>query len=162
MYEKGSYGLCCPRLVSSRQVTTRVGRGLHPDQGVIIELDGRHYHDTRRDQRRDNQHVLQGLTTLCYGWEDVVHRPCVTAREIAGVLTARRWSGHTRPCRRGRGLEIYPAGGLTPPDWMWEPSQASMRRTRPSWTHDATATPSWKRRPVQNPRAPEADGETMS
>jgi hypothetical protein len=72
--------------------------------GVAIELDGTASHpDEQRwqDKRRDNAAALDGIFALRYGWADVTERPCEIAREIAGVLAKRGWSGELRRCGPG-------------------------------------------------------------
>jgi hypothetical protein len=71
--------------------------------GLLVELDGRLGHEGSgrfRDMRRDNDFVLRALTTLRYGWPDVVDRPCEVAFQVATVLTSRGWTGSFDRCRR--------------------------------------------------------------
>ncbi|HET8615331.1 MAG TPA: hypothetical protein VFL94_07385 [Actinomycetales bacterium] len=66
-----------------------------------VELESLAWHpeDARwRDARRDNEAVLAGDAVLRYDWRAVVGRPCDTAAEVASVLRARGWAGHTTPC----------------------------------------------------------------
>lgn len=84
-----------------RQV--QVGRhrldGLYPDFGVVLELDGRAFHDTARDMHRDNVNAVEhGLTTLRYGWHAVTSTPCEVAQQVAATLRQRGWSGSLRRC----------------------------------------------------------------
>lgn len=68
---------------------------------LCVETDGRAAHpDDRRwaDTRRDNVLAATGITTMRYGWDDIVSRPCEVAREIADALTNRGWTGRIRPC----------------------------------------------------------------
>ncbi len=63
---------------------------------VLYELDGRVGHEGEakwRDADRDNRHAVLGLTTLRFGWHDVVLRPCHVARLIGQVLATRGWAG---------------------------------------------------------------------
>lgn len=72
---------------------------------VLIELDGRLGHEGSgrfRDFRRDNEFAMHSLVTLRYGWEDVVHRPCEVADQVAIVLRSRGWSGLATRCTRCR------------------------------------------------------------
>jgi hypothetical protein len=75
----------------------------YDDFGLLVELDGRLGHDGAgrfRDMRRDNEFALRALTTLRYGWPDVVDRPCDVALQVATVLTSRGWTGPFGRCRR--------------------------------------------------------------
>lgn len=67
--------------------------------GVAVELDGRRYHDdVFRDLRRDNAHLVAGVSTLRYGAADLGQRPCDVARQVAAVLASRGWRGALRRC----------------------------------------------------------------
>lgn len=72
---------------------------------TVVELDGRAVHGTteaaRRDRQRDTLTLVRGDVTLRYGWDDVRHRPCAVAAEVATVLRSRGWQGHPRPGRPG-------------------------------------------------------------
>ncbi|MCL8025148.1 endonuclease domain-containing protein [Nocardioides bruguierae] len=72
--------------------------------GVVVELDGRAFHDDPRARARDLQRDLasleQGLVTVRLGWSQVVRDPCTTAEALAGVLRARGWTGRTARCPR--------------------------------------------------------------
>ena len=73
----------------------------YDDYGLCVEIDGRAAHpDDRRwrDIRRDNDLGARGITTLRYGWDDIVSRPCEVAAQIAVALANRGWTGHLRPC----------------------------------------------------------------
>lgn len=68
---------------------------------VVVEFDGRIGHVEEglfRDRRRDNKHTVRGMSTLRYGWEDVVGDPCGVAAEIAVMLSSRGWPGTPEPC----------------------------------------------------------------
>jgi hypothetical protein len=58
-----------------------------PEQRLILEADGRRWHDPAdardRDRRRTNAYVRLGWTVLRFTWADVVHEP-------AGVVAAVR------------------------------------------------------------------------
>lgn len=65
-----------------RQVTVEWGRChrldfVFPDQGVIVEVDGRRWHASKRrfeeDRRRDNAATLGGMKTIRLTWKDVIH-----------------------------------------------------------------------------------------
>lgn len=77
--------------------------GSYPEHQLVVEVDGREFHDEDRDRRRDNRTLLRlGWATLRYGWRDVVHEPCRVAREVAEALRQRGWEGTLRPCYRCR------------------------------------------------------------
>lgn len=88
-----------------RQV--HVGRrrldGLYRDFNVVVELDGRAFHDTARDMERDNTNVVQyGLVTLRYGWHAVTSAPCSVAQQVADTLGRRGWAGSLQRCTQCR------------------------------------------------------------
>lgn len=95
-----------PRPLRSFRVTgTAVADGAWKDFGVLLELDGRAWHEGERrvrDQQRDNRHVEGGWVTLRYGWEDVVRRPCATAQNVSRVLRTRGWQGVATRCPQCR------------------------------------------------------------
>jgi len=74
---------------------------LYKEYQLIVELDGRRYHEGRvasGDAILDNRHLLAGYATMRFGWTDVTRAPCRVAREIATALTARSWSGRLKQC----------------------------------------------------------------
>lgn len=83
------------------------------DHGVIVELDGRLFHDTARARARDLDRDLDALTehrlTARLGWAQVFDRPCETARRVATLLRQRGWTGAPVACPR------CAASGLTVP-----------------------------------------------
>jgi hypothetical protein len=71
------------------------------DYGLVVELDGRLGHDGMgrfRDMNRDNVALVNGQATLRYGFSDVAGRSCLVARQVAGVLSARGWTGPFMRC----------------------------------------------------------------
>lgn len=73
--------------------------GLYREFNVIIELDGRAFHDEVRDMERDNDHAIHhGLTTLRYDWHAVTATPCRVARQVADLLAHRGWAGTLQRC----------------------------------------------------------------
>lgn len=73
--------------------------------GVVVELDGRLYHDGRarfRDFERDNRNALAAQTSLRYGWADTLERHCQVARQVAQALKQRGWLDSPRDCPRCR------------------------------------------------------------
>ncbi len=70
---------------------------------LIIELDGRAYHDgvaAWNDLDRDNQHRLKAHLTLRYTWTPVAVHPCQVMREVVTALHQRGWTGRPHPCPR--------------------------------------------------------------
>ena len=87
--------------------------GSYPEHGLVVELDGREFHDAGRDRIRDNRTVLNlGWVTLRYGWSDVLNEPCRVANEVAFALRQRGWEGRVATCPRCRGR---PPSRLKPP-----------------------------------------------
>jgi len=98
-----AHGLSAAR----RQVRDRLGAGtVYRDVlyagGVVVELDGRLFHDTTsqrdRDFDRDLDAAADGLSTLRLSWGQVFDRPCWTTARIEQVLTRSGWQGRARPC----------------------------------------------------------------
>ena len=76
---------------------------LYDDFGLLVELDGQQAHPEHQrwhDLRRINSMTAHGITTLRYGWTDVVSNPCRTATEISAVLRSLGWRGRLRRCKR--------------------------------------------------------------
>lgn len=69
---------------------------------LVIELDGRLFHDSSldrdRNMERDLDASLEGRTTVRLGWGQVFDRPCSTAGKVGQLLVAKGWAGHVRPC----------------------------------------------------------------
>jgi very-short-patch-repair endonuclease len=92
----------------ARQVRDRLaGRSIARDVlyerfGLVVELDGTMGHvgleDRFTDLGRDAAAAQTGLITLRYVWREVAGRPCAVARQVAGVLAARGWTGQPRRC----------------------------------------------------------------
>jgi hypothetical protein len=70
--------------------------------GLVVELDGRLFHDNARardlDLDRDLDAALEGLLTVRLGWGQAHLRPCATAARLARLLHQRGWSGSLHPC----------------------------------------------------------------
>lgn len=98
-----AHGLPPARRQRSVSAGTR-SDGLYEAFGVVIELDGRAFHQDAeavfRDLARDNAHAELNLITLRYGSADVRGRPCEVASQVAAVLRARGWAGTTAQCPR--------------------------------------------------------------
>lgn len=76
---------------------------------LIVELDGRAYHDgvaAWNDLQRDNLHRLHEVITLRYAWVHVATTPCAVASEVAAALRMGGWTGSARPCRRCPGRSL--------------------------------------------------------
>lgn len=90
-----------------RQVRDRLGAGtVYRDVdytvGLIVELDGRLFHDTTEqrdhDMDRDLLTAVAGKDSVRLGYGQVFDRPCWTAEHIRTLLRARGWRGTGRPC----------------------------------------------------------------
>lgn len=72
--------------------------------GLIVELDGRLFHDTvaqrDADVERDLDAALDGRETVRLSWGQVFGRPCSTADKVSRLLVARGWPA-ARPCGPG-------------------------------------------------------------
>ena len=68
---------------------------------VLVELDGRRWHDgveaAFRDMNRDNLHALLDELTMRFGWFAVSSRPCLVAFQVYRALARR---GYTEPFLR--------------------------------------------------------------
>jgi hypothetical protein len=93
--------------VGRRQVRSdNGGRVLYRDtehaNGLIVELDGRLFHDTATerdaDLERDLDAAVDGKDTVRLGWGQVFDRTCQTASKVAVLHRARGWSGHPQAC----------------------------------------------------------------
>jgi hypothetical protein len=90
-----------------RQVRDRVGSGVvyrdvEYDGGLVVELDGRLFHDTAaqrdRDLDRDLDTAVTGRRTVRLSYGQVFDRPCRTAQRLAALLQAHGWRGRPRGC----------------------------------------------------------------
>lgn len=81
---------------------------------LLVELDGRLFHDTAgqrdRDFERDLDAAVDGRQTLRLSWGQVHVRPCSTAAKVAAVLARRGWAGSLAAC--GPGCEASSSGGI--------------------------------------------------
>jgi len=76
---------------------------LYRRQGVVVELDGRAFHDSARDRDRDALRDLaelsrSGLVTARLTYGLVFGRPCHTAALVGELLCTRGWTGRLRSC----------------------------------------------------------------
>lgn len=71
-------------------------------ESLVIELDGRLFHDTARQRDRDMDRDLDALvgnqTTVRLSYGQVYDRACWTADRIAILLRQRGWRGSAVPC----------------------------------------------------------------
>lgn len=71
-------------------------------QGVLVELDGRLFHDSAQqhdaDLERDLDVVLEQRVTVRLGWGQCTDRACATAARLARLLQSRGWQGEPRSC----------------------------------------------------------------
>lgn len=90
-----------------RQVVDRLGAGsVYRDVrypcGLVVELDGRLFHDTTeqrdRDFDRDLDAAAEGAQTLRLSYGQVFERQCWTAIRVGRVLRLNGWSGHPVAC----------------------------------------------------------------
>ena len=60
---------------------------------VIVEVDGRRYHDSgpsfERDRRRDARLAADGYVALRFTWREINERPAVVVARIAQALARR-------------------------------------------------------------------------
>lgn len=66
-----------------------------------MELDGRAAHPPERrwaDSHRDNEIASLGILTLHYTWHDVDASACLTAGQVAALLTMRGTNVALRKC----------------------------------------------------------------
>ena len=77
----------------------------YDELGLVVELDGRLFHDsaTRRDADldRDLDAAVAGRASVRLSWGQVLDRPCRTAGRISDLLQARGWAGTAVPCGPG-------------------------------------------------------------
>lgn len=98
------HGLPKPRR-QHRPIGQGVCRDLDYEQfGLVIELDGRQFHDDAiardRDMERDLvAKVREGRDTVRLGWGQVVPRACSTALNIGTLLQNRGWRASPERCR---------------------------------------------------------------
>jgi hypothetical protein len=75
----------------------------YDEAGVIVELDGRLFHDSATQRDRDLDRDLDAAAgddaqTIRLSWGQVFDRPCLTAAKVATVLQRRGWDGQPARC----------------------------------------------------------------
>lgn len=68
---------------------------------LLVELDGQDGHQgvgRFRDMRRDNRFAVRGLTTLRFGFYDIVDHPCGVAAQVWAVLVDRGYPEPFQHC----------------------------------------------------------------
>lgn len=74
----------------------------YADLRLVVELDGRLFHDSASardlDLDRDLDAATTGRLTVRLGWGQVFERPCRTALALASIAVRRGWSGRLRVC----------------------------------------------------------------
>ncbi len=102
-----AHGLPEPTRQAPRVVGEDGGRREYRDaeweeERVVVELDGRAFHDHARqrdrDLERDLDDVVSGHTTVRLGWGQVSRRACRTARRLERMLGDRGWEGSGHAC----------------------------------------------------------------
>ena len=86
-----------------RMLSGAVADGAYEEFRILLELDGRRYHDGERrfrDWRRDNLSSEDDWLTLRYGWHDTVVDPCETAGNLYRVLRRRGYGSRLGRCGR--------------------------------------------------------------
>ncbi|MFV8054399.1 type IV toxin-antitoxin system AbiEi family antitoxin domain-containing protein [Mycobacterium sp. 48b] len=97
-----------PKAIRQKRAASSVGvcyRDAEYGEQLIVELDGRIYHDssTRRDAdfERDLDAAVDGRATVRLSYGQVFDRPCQTASKIAQVLQRHGIAVTGRPCGPG-------------------------------------------------------------
>jgi len=103
-----------PRATLQAPGRSRDGRSmwrdaLYEELRLVVELDGRLFHDTARardrDMERDLDAALEGLVSVRLGYGQVMDRACLTAAKLAELMSSRGWTGQMVPCENcGRSL----------------------------------------------------------
>lgn len=73
----------------------------YTEYGLIVELDGREFHQEAQwahDRARDNEAAATTGATLRYGWADVTRTACDTAGQVYRALRKRGYQGTIKPC----------------------------------------------------------------
>ncbi|MGE2836860.1 type IV toxin-antitoxin system AbiEi family antitoxin domain-containing protein [Mycobacterium sp. SMC-4] len=97
-----------PRAVRQRRSASSAGvsfRDAEYGQRLIVELDGRLFHDSatarNRDLQRDLDAAVDGRFTVRLSYQQVIDRPCQTANKIAQLMTRLGIAVDGRACGPG-------------------------------------------------------------
>jgi hypothetical protein len=101
-------GRACPRAspgwAAGQGLSARTRLPRRPPRrfGLLVELDGRLFHDTAAARDSDLDRTLDaavaGRLTVRLGWGQVSDRGCLTASRIGALLRRRGWSGEPTRC----------------------------------------------------------------
>lgn len=90
------------RQVRDRLAAGTVFRDVVYRCGLVVELDGRLFHDSTaqrdRDYDRDLETAVGRLQTVRLSYGQVFDRPCWTTRHLVALLRLHGWDGSPRPC----------------------------------------------------------------
>jgi hypothetical protein len=87
-----------PKPLTEHWVALAAGGGFEvdfcwPEYRLIVETDGRAFHDTYRgfenDRHRDRLLSLEGWTVIRFTWRDVTERPAEVIDQLRGLLQRR-------------------------------------------------------------------------
>ncbi|MDP3967176.1 MAG: type IV toxin-antitoxin system AbiEi family antitoxin domain-containing protein [Nocardioides sp.] len=97
-----------PRGRRQRQARASTGvvyRDVDYPGGLVVELDGRLFHDSARardaDMERDLDAGLDGVRTVRLSYGQVFDRPCLTAAKLAVLLRRAGWRDRPSTCGTG-------------------------------------------------------------
>jgi hypothetical protein len=103
-----------PRGRRQTRSTASIGvvyRDVEYAEPLVVELDGRLFHDTAdqrdRDFERDLDAAVDALETLRLSWGQVHGRSCSTAAKLALILRRRGWTGTPHGCAPGCPVEVW-------------------------------------------------------
>jgi very-short-patch-repair endonuclease len=109
-FEESFLSLCrrhrLPQPAANVPLLDYVADFLWPRARLVVELDGRATHGTRRafqaDRDRDGRLAVAGYRVLRFTWWDLTHRPAVVADRVRRMLSeAARGSVGTAPATSG-------------------------------------------------------------
>ncbi len=98
------------RQVRDGDGTRVVYRDTEHTDGLVVELDGRLFHDSARhrdaDMERDLDAAIAGKATVRLGWGQVFGRSCRTAAKMARLHQDGGWLGRALPCGDECGIGV--------------------------------------------------------
>jgi hypothetical protein len=75
----------------------------YEDHQLVVELDGRAYHDSTeardRDLDRDLDAAVEKKETIRLGYGQVFDRSCLTATKVGSILNHKGWTGSASSCK---------------------------------------------------------------